>query len=586
MKSLDVVVLGGGIAGLSVAWGLARAGGARVTLLERERLLASQASGKNAAIFRLVDGDPVAVALALRSRALFAELAAPADILRPTGGLYLGTPAELDALAALAAGAGVATERIDRQGLAARVPALAGGDAAGGLFVAEDGVLDLHALAEALARGARAGGATIETGVTVTSIDRDGRGRVTGVACRDGRTSRADVVVVAAGAWAAELGAAAGAPLPVRPVRRHLALLAAPEGAPAGGPVVWRLGQEVYFRPESGGVLASPCDEEPWPAEDPPASPAALDRLAERLAPTAPALASAVVRRSWACLRTFAPDRGFVAGPDPRVPGLTWIAGLGGHGMTCGVALGELVTASVLGRAPPIAPALAARVAPGRLLERGPVRALILDLDGTLADTLDDLTAAVNHVLASLGLPARTRDEIRSFIGEGAASLVRRALPPSHTHLGDAALAAFRARYAAHLVEATRPYPGIPEALAALEARGLPLAVLSNKPQPLTEALVRALFPGVRFACVFGERPGLPRKPDPTSALLVAEALGLPPSQIALVGDGATDVGAARAAGMHAIGATWGFRPREELLAAGAERLLESPAELLELAEP
>ncbi len=586
MKSLDVVVVGGGIAGLSVAWGLVRAGGARVTLLERERLLASQASGNNAAIFRVIDGDPVAVALALRSRALFAELGAPTEVLRRTGGLYLGAPAELDALAALGAGAGIATERIDRDGLAARVPALAGGDAPGGLFVAEDGVLDLHALAETLVRAARAAGATIETGVTITRIDRDEDGRVAGVACSDGRTFPANAVVVAAGAWAADLGATAGAALPVLPVRRHLALLAAPEGVPAGGPVVWRLGQEVYFRPESGGVLASPCDEETWPAEDPPASPAALDQLAERLAPTAPGLASSAVRRSLACLRTFAPDRSFVAGPDPRVRGLYWIAGLGGHGMTCGVALGELVAASVLGRAPPTAPGLAARVAPGRLLARGPVRALILDLDGTLADTLDDLTAAVNHVLASLGLPARTRDEIRSFVGEGAASLVRRALPPSHAHLGEDALAAFRAHYAAHLVVATRPYPGIPEALAALEERRFPLAVLSNKPQPLTEAVVRALFPGVRFASVFGERPGLPRKPDPTSALLVAEALGVPPSEIALVGDGATDVGAARAAGMHAIGATWGFRPREELLEAGATRLLESPAELLGFAEP
>jgi D-arginine dehydrogenase len=146
-----------------------------------------------------------------------------------------------------------------------------------------------------------------------------------------------------------------GLALPVVPLRRHLAVLEPPRALPAAHPVVWRLTDEVYFRPESGGVLASPCDELQWSANDAVAtSSEQLAKLGELLPTVAAGLADARVRRAWAGLRSFAPDREFVVGSDVRAPGLFWIAGLGGRGVTCGLALGEVCANAVLGRPDPL----------------------------------------------------------------------------------------------------------------------------------------------------------------------------------------------------------------------------------------
>jgi glycine/D-amino acid oxidase-like deaminating enzyme len=365
MEQADVIVVGGGIAGLAAAWHLSRAGASDVCLLEREPLLASHASGRNAAIFRHLDRDAEGVALALRSRELLASLGEQEGcrLLRRTGALFLGTQGCLRPMAELARRFGLATETVEGAAIGSLVSALAGGDAARGLLVPEDGVLDVHALVEALARGARAAGTRIRTGAEVSGILERG-GRVTGVRLAGEETIGAGAVVVAAGAWAAGIGATCGAALPIEPRRRHLAMLAVDEEVPAASPVVWRIDEEVYFRPEPGGILASPCDEEPWPPGVPPSSPEALVRLTGRLSRLAPGLANGRVRRAWACLRSFAPDRGLVAGEDPRRRGLFWVGALGGRGMTCGLALGEVVAARVCGRPHPLAAALS----PARLL--------------------------------------------------------------------------------------------------------------------------------------------------------------------------------------------------------------------------
>lgn len=143
--------------------------------------------------------------------------------------------------------------------------------------------------------------------------------------------------------------------MPLTAVRRHLVQLAAhgEVAVPGAAPVVWRQDQEVYFRAEGDGVLASPCDETTWTAPKPgtalPTDPRALEQLATRLTGTAPGLARAGVQTSWACLRTFAPDRELALGPDPRVRGLHWIAGLGGKGMSVGPAAGELLARGLVG---------------------------------------------------------------------------------------------------------------------------------------------------------------------------------------------------------------------------------------------
>jgi D-arginine dehydrogenase len=132
-------------------------------------------------------------------------------------------------------------------------------------------------------------------------------------------------------------------------------------GVDPDAPTLWRLEDDVYFRPETGGLLASPCDEALWEPCDPPADPSALELLADKLARTAPALAGSEVQRHWACLRTFAPDRELVAGLDPRIEGLAWLGGLGGRGMSVGLAAAEVVADALAGRRHPLADALSPR---------------------------------------------------------------------------------------------------------------------------------------------------------------------------------------------------------------------------------
>lgn len=348
----EVLVVGGGIAGLSAAFHLSAAG-SRVRLLEREPVLAAHASGRNAAIFRHIDGDPASTQLALRSRELLERLPEPGRLLRRTGALYLGSRDRLQPLLDVARSAGLAAELVrGRAALARLAPAVERGDAELALFVPEDGILDGHALVHTLAREARRQGATIETGVGVVAILPDADG-VIGVRLAGGRRIAARRVVLAAGAWSDSLAATCGASARLRPLRRHLLLLESDEPvADSRHPVVWSLDPEVYFRPESGGVLASPCDEDPWRPEVPEVAGDEAERVAHRLARVSPVLLEARVRTSWACLRTFAPDRDFVVGRDRHRRGLFWIAGLGGRGMTCGFALGERLARAVLEREP------------------------------------------------------------------------------------------------------------------------------------------------------------------------------------------------------------------------------------------
>jgi phosphoglycolate phosphatase len=203
-------------------------------------------------------------------------------------------------------------------------------------------------------------------------------------------------------------------------------------------------------------------------------------------------------------------------------------------------------------------------------------RAVVFDLDGTIADTLADIGAAMNHVLEEEGLPVHALGDYRRFVGMGARELVHQAAGRFDERL----LAAFRARYVDHLFDRTRPYPGIEELLADLARRGVPLAVLSNKPHRFTTRIVDALFSGLPFVAVFGEREGVPKKPDPTALLEIAGLFELAPSECVLVGDSEIDVQAARAASMRAIAVTWGFRDRAELLRAEPHAIADSVEEL------
>jgi phosphoglycolate phosphatase len=202
-------------------------------------------------------------------------------------------------------------------------------------------------------------------------------------------------------------------------------------------------------------------------------------------------------------------------------------------------------------------------------------RLAILDLDGTLLDTLDDLAASVNAALAEVGRPPRGRGEIERFVGEGARNLLARAVAPRQDLL-EPALAAWWIHYRAHCLDRTRPYPGIP---ALLTRAGRRLAVHTNKPGSLARRILSGLGLLHFFAIVTGGDEA-PRKPDPAGSLEIMRRLGAPAGDTVFIGDSLTDLRTARAAGVRLVGVGWGFRPAAELRAAGAVTVVDTVAGL------
>ncbi len=206
------------------------------------------------------------------------------------------------------------------------------------------------------------------------------------------------------------------------------------------------------------------------------------------------------------------------------------------------------------------------------------IQAVIFDLDGTLVDSLDDIAAALGGALGDAGLAQPPIELVRGWIGDGAHSLVRRAVDGRADV--DAVLASFRERYRAQPIVRTRLYDGMAAALDVLAAPGRSFAVLSNKPHDLTRTIADRLLGAWPFAAVFGQRPGLPLKPDPTVALIAAGELGVPPARCAFVGDSGIDVETGAAAGMRTIAVSWGFRDRAELEAAHPDAIADRPEDL------
>ena len=207
---------------------------------------------------------------------------------------------------------------------------------------------------------------------------------------------------------------------------------------------------------------------------------------------------------------------------------------------------------------------------------------MLFDLDGTLADSLADITASTNVCLAEAGLPTHDESSVRGFVGHGIAGLVERALGPHATpqRVTDL-LIAIRAHYREHCTEHTRLYPGIAAMLDRLGTRGIAMAVVSNKPDDMTQRVVETLMPEIAFGFVTGERDAIPRKPSPIGILTACHALGVAPSAALYVGDTTVDIEGARAAGVPSVGVAWGFRNPDTLRAAGADHLVEHPDELL-----
>ena len=190
---------------------------------------------------------------------------------------------------------------------------------------------------------------------------------------------------------------------------------------------------------------------------------------------------------------------------------------------------------------------------------------VIFDLDGTILDTLGDLTAACNHAMRAHGFPTHTAEEVRAFIGSGVANLIARALPPETSpEIHAAALADFKAHYAAHTHDLTSPYPGVPQLMRALRNAGIHVAVNSNKLDSATGELCRLYFDGLVERAI-GERAGVPRKPAPDGVQELMSAFGAQKARTLYVGDSNIDLQTAQNAGIDCGWVSWGFRRRDEL---------------------
>ena len=208
-------------------------------------------------------------------------------------------------------------------------------------------------------------------------------------------------------------------------------------------------------------------------------------------------------------------------------------------------------------------------------------RAAVFDLDGTLLNTLADLADSGNELLAAYGLPPHTEQEYRYFVGNGSRKLMERILPGDSPERIDEALSRYKAIYERRLTAKSKPYDGILEMLAALRKRGVKLAVCTNKHLSAAETLIQMCFPAHLFDAFEGDRPGVPRKPDPAHVRILLDKLGVAPEETVYLGDSGVDMQTAGNAGVLAVGVLWGFREKEELLENGAEILLSHPSELM-----
>jgi phosphoglycolate phosphatase len=208
---------------------------------------------------------------------------------------------------------------------------------------------------------------------------------------------------------------------------------------------------------------------------------------------------------------------------------------------------------------------------------------VLFDLDGTLVDSAPDIAAALNAALAELGQPTHPLGAVTSYVGDGAAKLVERAVDPAGEVDQERLLERFKAQYVANVCVHTRPYPGIVAVLEAFATRGAPLAVLTNKPGDMARSLLSALALDSFFADVVGDGDGYARKPSPEAALALCAKHEVAPTDTLVVGDGLPDVRLGRAAGCRVAAVAWGYTSVEGLALERPDWIVDSPEELLQI---
>jgi D-arginine dehydrogenase len=337
VPAFDFLIVGSGIAGAGAAYELAD--GARVLLLEREDAHGYHTTGRSAALYSEVYGNPLIRGLTRASRAFFEappEGFAAHPLLNARPCLYVGRPDQADALAALLAAEPAALTPIGREEALALVPVLRPGYVGAGAL--ETGAMDadVEAIHQGFLRGAKARGADIRLASEVVAIAPIADGAAGGWSVRtaSGEVFEAAVVVNAAGAWADRVAGLAGAgPIGLTPMRRTAVIVDAPPGVDVRAwPMVIDVDEEFYFKPDAGRLLASPADETPTEPHDAWAEEMDIAICIERVQTAADIPVQRIVR-SWAGLRSFVADRSPAIGFDAQAPGFFWLAGQGGYGV-------------------------------------------------------------------------------------------------------------------------------------------------------------------------------------------------------------------------------------------------------------
>ena len=354
----DFLIIGGGIAGLAAGARLSELG--RVTVLEAEGALGYHASGRSAAMYEPTYGAPPVVALNEASGTYFFGGNDADSLLTPRGLLMVGMADEKEAFEA-----GVAAmkmERLSPDEARALVPVLDTERVVLAGYHKEAWDIDTDRMLQGFAKVIRAQGGRILTGAQVSAIARTGQGwQVTA----QGRDFTARHLVNAAGAWADQIAEMAGiAPIGITPFRRSMARVAAPEGV-GHWPMLFGPGETWYAKPDAGALLVSPADETPTEPHD---AWAEDMTLAEGIAAYEERVTAPVTRMlaNWAGLRSFAPDRALVIGPDPVEPRFLWMAGQGGYGFQTAPAASQLLADLAAGRAPVLDAQAVRALAPSR----------------------------------------------------------------------------------------------------------------------------------------------------------------------------------------------------------------------------
>lgn len=338
----DILIVGAGFAGAATAYHLSQITKQSITILEQEEIPGFHASGRNASLLMQSAENPDIRRMIVASRIAYAAIGNLA--VSSAGSLMLGTRKELEAIREPEV---VPSEFCEPDQVKKAIPLLDRHEFDAALFTPSDAVMDIAALLRHYLEGAQHRGVKLLLKHRVEEARSDGPFWV-----RAGNEEiTADYLINAAGAWAGSVGTLVGAtPLPLTPLKRHLFVLGDIAGVRPDWPFVWNLSRNFYFRPESGQLLFSICDEQLCKSLEPTVDRDVIEELAELIWRELPSLQEAVQKRAWSCFRTKTPDGRFVIGWDPVCPNFLWVAGLGGHGMGASWEVGRLAAGIFSGR--------------------------------------------------------------------------------------------------------------------------------------------------------------------------------------------------------------------------------------------